>query len=865
MKITVPFILAAIVLINIIPAGLAYETLTDVQPGFPVSTGGKSIGNILFANVTGDSDLEVIVSSSGGMLRTFDSSGGLIFSKGNGLGGTTSAPAVGDVDGDSELEIVYVTSKAVSSYRGSSEINVEIYSGTGTLERSWSISQQVSDLSLADLSGDNRDEIIFGTHDGGLYVYSNTGLLWSKFSVGIVSSKPAIGDITVDGLLDIIVTSKDGNVYAFQGDGTPLWSNSVNITSSSPGLGGNGFDVAVATNDGKLFVWNGTGSLVSGWPVDIGKVLYSSPVVGDIDYDGTREVIVGSDDGYVYAFHHDGSPVPGWPVSTGKGIMSRPALFDIDGDSNLEIISGSKDGKLYAWNADGTHVHQFPIVLSTVWWVASFPAVGDIDHDGDIEIGIGSDDTMLHVYKIHTLIPPQAVISSPLDNLVYNPGDFINFISGSSDNGIITSHTWTSNLSGQLSKDADFTSNTLEIGSHTITLEVVDDDLLTDSASIMIRINAPPIINELSPSGGSVFTLGSLIQFTANLIDPDGTIASTSWSSDLSGHLSTTATFSTSELSAGLHTISFEAKDNDGGSTSVSFLLEINTPPHVEIISPADTSTFRKGENILFKGNASDADGIISGYSWVDDVDHQLGNIPEFSLSNLSAGLHIVTFTATDNEGAFSSGQVKFEIRGKDGGSKKQPKKGSVGDPLGNIFSKYIDPTSSDTPSTDTPSSDTSRSSDSTIQSVSLDSLASDQTPIIVEELIHTSVHVDSFPLGIIYRNINIYPETSNETGPFNATIEFRVNKDWPLEFGIDLGSITLYYFSNDIWEPLSSTLIRDDPDYLYYQAVSPGLSYFSIPGEKKAEETIPEAAKSLGGFELLLGLVFFMVLFMIS
>ena len=97
----------------------------------------------------------------------------------------------------------------------------------------------------------------------------------------------------------------------------------------------------------------------SGWPVQTGGAVESSPALGDIDCDGQPEVVVGSADGKVWAFNGDGSNASGWPVQTGDDVRSSPALGDIDGDGLVEIVVGSFDGYVWAFNTPGPGVPVF--------------------------------------------------------------------------------------------------------------------------------------------------------------------------------------------------------------------------------------------------------------------------------------------------------------------------------------------------------------------------------------------------------------------------------------------------------------------------------------------------------------------------
>ena len=66
-----------------------------------------------------------------------------------------------------------------------------------------------------------------------------------------------------------------------------------------------------------------------------------------------------------------------------------------------------------------------------------------------------------------------------------------------------------------------------------------------------------------------------------------------------------------------------------------------------------------------------------------------------------------------------------------------------------------------------------------------------------------------------------------------NATIGFKVSKDWIDENYINADSLVLQHFNNKNWDFLPTEKIDEDEKYVYYEAKTPSFSPFAITAEK--------------------------------
>lgn len=188
--------------------------------------------------------------------------------------------------------------------------------------------------------------------------------------------------------------------------GTSGWSKASSPTLADLDHNGSGKEIIIGSLDGRVHVYSSNGALrwnryldadVQAGPVN------GSPAVGDIDGDGSPEVVAGSDNGWVFAWSAGGTLKPGWPQFTGwnadhparcatnacTGVIAGPTLADLDGDGALEVIVGSHSHLMYVWKGNGSVLPGWP---RDVWdGVASGAAVGDLDRDGRPEIVVGSD------------------------------------------------------------------------------------------------------------------------------------------------------------------------------------------------------------------------------------------------------------------------------------------------------------------------------------------------------------------------------------------------------------------------------------------------------------------------------------------
>ncbi|MGC1123328.1 MAG: FG-GAP-like repeat-containing protein [Candidatus Methanofastidiosia archaeon] len=210
-----------------------------------------------------------------------------------------------------------------------------------------------------------------------------------------VSSSPAVRDITNDGIPDVIVISDEGIVYVIDGvKGLPLWSYET-LTypyyPSSPtveDVDEDGSAEILISAENKLLVLTCTGQLK--WefafnpdPYDPWRFsnIYSSPVVADLDNNGSKEVIAAFEDGLFVLDGETGSEI--WHIED-RFTSSTPAVADLGSDGYLEIIVGQEYG-LFAYTSTGALMWDYPLSF-----VESSPVVADIDRDGELEV-IGRD------------------------------------------------------------------------------------------------------------------------------------------------------------------------------------------------------------------------------------------------------------------------------------------------------------------------------------------------------------------------------------------------------------------------------------------------------------------------------------------
>jgi hypothetical protein len=241
-----------------------------------------------------------------------------------------------------------------------------------------------------------------------------------------------VGDIDDDGDMEIVIGGMDRRLYAFHHDGSlvagfPHHSDTKPIayhrdTLSSPALvdldGDGALDIIIGTNNYKLlgcanpyyfYVLKGDGSFMPGFPVETDANIASSPAVGDINGDGSFDIVFGTgsynescgqpfDGKKIWAIDRFGQPLPGWPKATDGVMETSPALADLNGDGRLEVIAVCHDQnnrncrRLYAWHGDGTMVNGFPVDFHEDTLIYQSPAVADIDGDNQPEILLSIGD-----------------------------------------------------------------------------------------------------------------------------------------------------------------------------------------------------------------------------------------------------------------------------------------------------------------------------------------------------------------------------------------------------------------------------------------------------------------------------------------
>jgi hypothetical protein len=227
-----------------------------------------------------------------------------------------------------------------------------------------------SSPAFADLDGDNRNEMVFGTSDGFVhalrangselpgwpvradappFVQSHqdarayeSGALSSNIG-GAMLASVAVGDTNRNGVPEVYVADLEGKVYGWSANGTQVFEAQSNPAFSGAPL--------------QPFVENRRGPFNRTQHGFLG-----SPVLADIDGDdgGRQEIVAAAMDRHLYAWERDGSPVDGFPVL----VVDPSKVQDVDPVTHR-----------ITFRADSGSEQQGAIITT--------PAIGDINGDAD--------------------------------------------------------------------------------------------------------------------------------------------------------------------------------------------------------------------------------------------------------------------------------------------------------------------------------------------------------------------------------------------------------------------------------------------------------------------------------------------------
>ncbi|GAA2850831.1 hypothetical protein Acy02nite_34180 [Actinoplanes cyaneus] len=257
-------------------------------------------------------------------------------------GGAAGGLAAGDVTGDGYADVIgRHPDGGLLLYPNAGAGAATPYGPNRVVGAGW---QSFTTIRVADVTGDNKGDIVAVRNDGTLWLYPHGGDNNAPYSSGqLVGSgwadfrSVSVADANGDGKADILGVASDGSLvlYAHGGDNSAPYSSGRTVGSG----------------------WAG----------------FTQVTADDVTGDGKADLVAAGADGSLRLYAHTGDNNA--PYSTGALVGSgwqqfdRVHAADINGDQHADLLATRPDGTLWRYlnTGDNSHPYDSGTQIGTGW------------------------------------------------------------------------------------------------------------------------------------------------------------------------------------------------------------------------------------------------------------------------------------------------------------------------------------------------------------------------------------------------------------------------------------------------------------------------------------------------------------------
>ena len=392
---------------------LQFEELP--RKGLPVDTNATS--ELAMGDVDGDGDLDLVCGNYFNQNRLYVNDGTGRFTDVTAAQmpvdfDFTTAVALGDVDGDGDLDVIFGNAGLPLGQQNRLYMN----NGVGTFTDATATQMPVDNsgtraVALGDVDGDTDLDMILGNGTNGSFVAEQNRLYLNNGAGSFVDVTAARLPVDADNTGSVVLGDVDGD-----GDVDVVLGNTASCVFSG--------NLYCYGQQNRLYLNSGTGTFTDAtaaqMPIDGDST--RAAALGDIDGDGDLDLVFAN--GYISLgylmrnrlYVNNGgvfSDATASQLPVDNDSTLTVALGDVDADGDLDmVLGGGSQNRLYLNDGSGLYTDATGARLPVASQWTHGLVLGDADADGDLDVVEGNSRSQNRLYfnlrrQLHAPVEPQ--------------------------------------------------------------------------------------------------------------------------------------------------------------------------------------------------------------------------------------------------------------------------------------------------------------------------------------------------------------------------------------------------------------------------------------------------------------------------